>query len=490
MSLQLSRKMLCWKPKMAATASAAEISAMGLTPLKNKSTYSVERSDIHPELHWGEDKHLRKQKNTKTWFAPEQRLDPQGFNADVMHEAMVVGVERGALEKYKKSQHRAMQTQGGRGMKGSEFIAQDATRAMMPGSFQYEARKKRIHEDWEDCKWDDRYFALRRTMEFTNPRFTFFMYNRICDRALVHDYHFPIEIIIQKNTCTVYLTTTYVQGVSALDFELINFIDKERSLMKRDDWTPVVTRTSEKFKSFKHVTPDRVLVTETDFPTSANNFINELSCSWEYCEELKVFSTSVALRSWSRAMDVTNTVLETCEAVRQYPNKICISVGNLNNIEISDTPEGRYVITVIDNHISSHTSYLNNVWAPTGGVSGAPEDSVDPFEKQTSHLADLSHRPQGYFLKNPLGKGTGPIRKVTFEQPKDIDQSVRHRSWSEPKGNQSQSQPTTSESPKRRSACSTNATKRIDLTRNVSFVEMLRDQIQGDERMKNSPNLE
>eukprot|EP01065_Artemidia_motanka_P013380 TRINITY_DN1739_c0_g1_i3.p1 TRINITY_DN1739_c0_g1~~TRINITY_DN1739_c0_g1_i3.p1 ORF type:complete len:226 (+),score=57.33 TRINITY_DN1739_c0_g1_i3:62-739(+) len=126
-------------------------------------------------------------------------------------------------------------------------------------------------------------------------------------------------------------------------------------------------------------------------------------------------------------MDVVNRVWERCEelgrpwdAVSVLVSKGRFSFGLAEGITWRDA----CLMVYTDSLVSSHAENLTSQWSRDRqcGVGG---DIV-------SRLADGREAPRSWFLKNPLGEGTGPIRKVRYEMPADLDKAYRKAGMGRP----------------------------------------------------------
>ena len=389
--------------------------------------YSYDVWDVHPDLNWKRGSG-RRGKGKVFAHSPEQQLTADGYYADIANEAMVVGLDRSLAEQKKRGFVKGMMTQGGHGAKGSQFSVEGPqSRGLPEYTHQFKARKRLIDPEWEVCKWDGKFEAIHRVFEFDDIRSPYLLYNRLNDRVLVENKHYPIEMRISGKTCEVYLTTTYSQGVSELDFLLAMFLDKERGLMRRPDWSPVVTKKySDGSTSFEIKTPEAMQLDESISHLPPKTFIRDhLVNGWELSEDFDGFVVTTILNSWSRVMDVVNSVLELAESAREHPKFLQINVDTVT-IGVHNTTAGRSIGAAIDALLSHHHAYLEKNWAST-----SQRHHGTNLNRTKEHLADTKAEPTAFFLKNPLGEGMGPIRKVMYEVPADELAFQKRLAWGE-----------------------------------------------------------
>eukprot|EP01059_Diplonema_ambulator_P037023 TRINITY_DN9588_c0_g1_i4.p1 TRINITY_DN9588_c0_g1~~TRINITY_DN9588_c0_g1_i4.p1 ORF type:complete len:486 (+),score=191.19 TRINITY_DN9588_c0_g1_i4:272-1729(+) len=473
-----------WKPKPHMMPDLSKFRKEGIKVLQG-GLYNYDEGDVHPELHWN------KQRSNKVWFSKEDKLK-DGFQADMLNESLEVGLDRTELEKRRKKLARPMTTQGGHGASGSEFIDPMDNRGMGFHTHQFAARKNLIDPAWEKDKWNGKFEALRRTFTFEDSRYPYFLYNRLNDRVVMDRKHYPIEIIIQGNQCTVWLSTTYVQSVSEFDFELCHFLDKERQLMERTDWTPVVRKTNpDGSKTFEIEAPEVVTVSQVK-EVPLKRFLKTLECDWEVGAGGTMVVTKL-LKSWYRVMDVVNSALEICEALRILPQKVVINIHTVT-FSFEDSKEGRAAAIALDSLMMQHEEYLSKVWAK--------EALHNEATKAAAHLADLKEAPRSHFLKNPLGKGTGPMRKVYYEHPADYDNFQKRLAWGEVSyeelAKRFPNQPIARYNPDRpfrdneefQHALQVDALKRGLKKDKGGFLDKLQSTIRKTERLKTTPTLE
>eukprot|EP01063_Lacrimia_lanifica_P009716 TRINITY_DN16618_c0_g2_i1.p1 TRINITY_DN16618_c0_g2~~TRINITY_DN16618_c0_g2_i1.p1 ORF type:complete len:501 (+),score=178.00 TRINITY_DN16618_c0_g2_i1:1840-3342(+) len=407
----------CWKPSMPARADPQRVRELGM-----RGDYgAVTQGDVHPELNW------RRHANPPL-FASDTDNVAYGAGqhlADVLTNGVEAGVERTELETHKKGYHRARMTQGGHGVLGSEFY-EESIRAMPHNTHQFKVRHRNVHEDWETTKWEGKYECIKRVIAFDNTRHPFFLYNRIFDHTFVVGNHCPVEVRLEGNTCTVYLTTTYVQGVSQLDFDMARFIDKERELMRRVDWTPVVRKKYEdgtrSYELAKEV--EQRDLSEVNTTLSHKAFVRKLSGDWTVQENERACATHI-VHSWARAMDVVNNVLELSEQVSTPPVYIRVLVHTVEVCIDFGDKAGRFLAVAVDGVLADHAEYLQGRW----NEEKARLEKGSSTEQQRGHLADTNPAPQAYFVKNPLGEGHGPMRKVNFDQPSDEEAFQKRLAW-------------------------------------------------------------
>eukprot|EP01061_Rhynchopus_euleeides_P019320 TRINITY_DN31722_c0_g1_i1.p1 TRINITY_DN31722_c0_g1~~TRINITY_DN31722_c0_g1_i1.p1 ORF type:complete len:523 (+),score=157.90 TRINITY_DN31722_c0_g1_i1:119-1570(+) len=483
--MRRTRAVLCWKPTMPVTADPKRIAELGLRPLKGNA-YSFNEADVHPDLHWTRRDLQRKGKTFA--FSPEQQLTDKGFYADVANEAMLVGLDRSNVEQKKRGLVRGMMTQGGHGPHGSEFSVEDSSSRGMPdNTHQFKMRKRTLHSDWDVVRWEGKFQSLCRTFRFDTTRFPYFLYNRLNDRVIVDRKHYPIEIMLKGNTCVIYLTTTYSQGVSELDFTLATFLDKERQLMDRPDWTPVVRRTnSDGTKTYDFETPEAHDLSDVDTASDLQSYAKGLVCDWEVLQYdgAPCIKVRHILHSWSRVMDVVNSVMELSESAKEYPACVTVNVDTVT-VHLRDTPAGRYIARCIDTIIVHHESYLSDNWArSTHHFKGSVTN------RTKAHLADTNPTPTAHFLKNPIGKGMGPIRKVLFEKPADEEAHQKRVAWGGGVGVPPPGGSTVHPSSRFRDASQGDASQRAKYKHNPNVLDQLRQDLQKSERLKKEPVLE
>eukprot|EP01059_Diplonema_ambulator_P037022 TRINITY_DN9588_c0_g1_i3.p1 TRINITY_DN9588_c0_g1~~TRINITY_DN9588_c0_g1_i3.p1 ORF type:complete len:145 (+),score=53.37 TRINITY_DN9588_c0_g1_i3:180-614(+) len=141
-----------------------------------------------------------------------------------------------------------------------------------------------------------------------------------------------------------------------------------------------------------------------------------------------------------------------------------------------------------------HEEYLSKVWAK--------EALHNEATKAAAHLADLKEAPRSHFLKNPLGKGTGPMRKVYYEHPADYDNFQKRLAWGEVSyeelAKRFPNQPIARYNPDRpfrdneefQHALQVDALKRGLKKDKGGFLDKLQSTIRKTERLKTTPTLE
>ncbi|KAJ9473306.1 hypothetical protein DIPPA_08038 [Diplonema papillatum] len=472
----------CWKPPMPTAASPERLRELGVRP--STPGMSLSKRDVHPEAWWGQKSTAT---SSKVWHSDEDKLTPAGFLADVYTEAMAVGMEKTKLEAFKKAMFKPSETQGGHGMHGTEFVNDFAVRHIPSNTHQFRVRfRARELSGWTVDKWNGKFEALKKVFTFDNPRFPFFLYNRINDRVIVQGTHYPIEVVMEGNTCTTYFTTTYVQGVSELDFQISGFLDRERELMNRPDWTPVVRAAgADGRKTFDFQAPARVDVSDVNTALALGSFLARLTNDWISVthDGKPAVEVKQELNSWYRAMDVVNCLVELAESVGEYPAWVKVNVG-IVTVRIVDSAAGRYMMYELDALLRDHEHYLASVWSRKLGTLSADRPLA---EEETGHLADQDAPPRSFFKKNPLGKGVGPIRKVTYDLPKNVGERLRQVGW----GGDGRAQV---DSRKR----SRSVLDAADMprarppaeTQPPDLLAKLQSTIQADERMRHAPRME
>ena len=468
---------------MPTSLSKEELQQAGLR--EHGASYTYTESDVHPELGWAK---RRRQWGKSFRAPPEQQLTEKGFYANIANEAVAAGLDKTKIEEKASGLTRAMTTQGGKGVHGTEFGEEcPGSRGMPAYTHQFKARMRTLHEAWDVARWDDKFESIVRVFTFDNPRYPYFLYNRLNDRVIVEDQHYPIEMLIRGKTLTVYLTTTYSQCVSEFDFLLAAFLDKEYHLMSRPDWTPVVRKTlSSGAQSFCFETPEAVDVSalpQEKLDAPLRHFLGGLQGDWEVAGA--TLRLSQILNSWSRVMDLVNSLLETCEAAGVYPDEVRVNVDTVH-ISLADGAAGRLVATIVDALVVHHAAYLAEKW-----TKYARQAHGDYLNRTKEHLADMKPEPTGQFLKNPLGKGMGPIRKVMFEKPADEEAFEKQVAWGNPSAEESRRvgqarRLASTDDP----VLDSGRAEMRQYQHRPNVIERLQGDLQNSERMKSAPALE
>eukprot|EP01062_Namystynia_karyoxenos_P062359 TRINITY_DN55255_c0_g1_i1.p1 TRINITY_DN55255_c0_g1~~TRINITY_DN55255_c0_g1_i1.p1 ORF type:complete len:574 (+),score=121.94 TRINITY_DN55255_c0_g1_i1:231-1724(+) len=425
-----------------AAADPRELAARGISIPEDGTGYSYGVRDVHPELSpdWAEGGRIR-----PGWDNPERRLSPAGTYADMEHEALMIGAERSQHQKWVRDHHKGSLTQGGQGLRTTEFPSYIGLRAKGRGTHQFAVQFRTLEPGrWQITKWRGKHECIRRDFWFTSERQPVHLFNRFIDRVRTAGVSTAAEIELVGRSCVVWLTTTWAQGVSQLDFELARFLDKEHRLMWRPDWTPVVVRRDESGEpiNFRYRDVDVEQVPEgldreqTDSLMPAREMqalAHSLKCGWEistaWSHPGTSFVVELELKSVYRVMDLVNRLCERCEelgryydGLRIYPNSLKISLGAGGGFTYRDAA----LAVHIDSLAEAHANYLDQSWAAHPGKQEPGNRALQ------DRLADTAGAPRSWFRKTPLGDGTGPMRKVMFEMPADMDKAYKKMGWGRP----------------------------------------------------------